>query len=148
VLSKYSKEDLQSVADVGRRIAAEDGVQGLYFIDPTAYSDYGRGCDAGSKMFRKKEGSAQFVLASSGCTGCMLHTAPGWCSKYAKGLIRTVPTQVRKASVEAKRRLPVVQASVENPVEKYELSSEIEMEPRTKLNLGPEIRIQGHSVGD
>lgn len=148
VLSKYSKEDLQSVSEVGRRIAAEDGVQGLYFIDPTAYSDYGRGCDAGAKLFRKKEGSAQHVLASSGCTGCMLQTAPGWCSKYAKGLIRTVPTQVRKASAEAKRKLPVVQAAVENPVEKYELSSEIEMEPQVKLNLGPEISIQGHSVGD
>ena len=148
VLSKYSKEDLQSVADVGRRIAAEDGVQGVYFIDPTAYSDYGRGCEAGAKAFRKKEGSAPFVLVASGCTGCMLQTAPGWCSKYSKTLIRQVPTQVRKASAEAKRQLPVLQPTVENPVEKYELSADMDVGPQEKLNLGPEIHIQGHSVGD
>lgn len=148
VLSRYSRRDLQDIPEVGRRLAAEDGVQGVYFIDPTAYPDYGRGCEAGAKAFRKKEGSAPFVLVASGCTGCMLQTAPGWCSKYSKTLIRQVPTQVRKASAEAKRQLPVLQPKFENPVEKYELSSEMEVGPQTKLDLGPEIRIQGHSVGD
>jgi hypothetical protein len=148
VLSRYSRRDLQGIPDVGRRLASEDGVQGVYFIDPTAYSDYGRGCEAGAKAFRKKEGSAPFVLVASGCTGCMLQTAPGWCSKYSKTLIRQVPTQVRKASADAKRQLPVLQPTVENPVEKYELSADMDVGPQEKLNLGPEIRIQGHSVGD
>jgi len=148
VLSRYSRRDLQGIPEVGRRLASEDGVQGVYFIDPTAYSDYGRGCEAGAKAFRKKEGSAPFVLVASGCTGCMLQTAPGWCSKYSKTLIRQVPTQVRKASAEAKRQLPVVQPTVENPVDKYELSADMTVGPQEKLNLGPEIRIQGHSVGD
>lgn len=148
VLSQWSKRDLQSLPEVGRKLASEDGVQGVYFIDPTAYSDYGRGCEAGSKIFRKKEGSAPYVQVASGCTGCTKQTAPGWCSKYAKELIRSVPTQVRKASVEAKRVLPVLQPTVENPVEKWELASEV------AVDLGParvartEVTIAGHSLGD
>lgn len=148
VLSRYNRQDLQQVPEVGQRLAAEDGIQGTFFIDPTAYPDYGRGCNAGSKLFRKKEGSAPYVLTASSCTGCTLQTAPGWCSKYAKELIRQVPTQVRKASVEAKRKLPVVQPVVENPVESWELASEVTVDPQVKQNLGPEIRIPGASIGD
>lgn len=148
VLSTWSKRDLQSIPDVGKKLAADDGVQGVYFIDPTAYPDYGRGCDAGSKTFRKKEGSAPYVQVAAGCTGCTLQTAPGWCSKYAKELIRQVPTQVRRASVEARKKLPVIQPVVENPVEAWQLSSEITVDPQVKLNLGPEIRIPGRSIGD
>lgn len=148
VLSKYSARDLQDHSDLGRRLASEDGIQGVYFIDPTAYKDYGRGCTAGSNMFRKKEGSAPYVLASAGCTGCTYQTAPGWCSKYAKELIRQVPTQVRKASLEAKRKLPVVQATVENPVEQFELASEVSLDLGPARDSGPTITIPGHSVGD
>jgi hypothetical protein len=148
VLSRYNRQDLQQVPEVGKRLATEDGIQGTFFIDPTAYPDYGRGCNAGSKLFRKKEGSAPYVLTASGCTGCTLQTAPGWCSKYAKELIRQVPTQVRKASIEARKKLPVVQPVAENPVEKWELASEVTVDPQVKQNLGPEIRIPGASIGD
>ncbi len=148
VLSQWTKTDLQSVPDVGRKLASEDGVQGVYFIDPTAYPDYGRGCNAGSKLFRKKEGSAPYVQVASGCTGCTLQTAPGWCSKYAKQLIRQVPTQVRKASAEAKRKLPVLQPVVENPVEKWELASEVSVDLGPSREARPEVSIPGYSIGD
>lgn len=148
VLSTWTKRDLRSVPDVGRKLASEDGVQGVYFIDPTAYPDYGRGCEAGSKIFRKKEGSAPYVQVASACTGCTKQTAPGWCSKYSKQLIRQVPTQVRKASVEARRKLPVVQASVENPVEKWELASEVSVDLGPAKEARSEVVIPGHSLGD
>lgn len=124
ILQRYSREDLVQVPEVGRRAAIDDGVQGHYFIDPTAYRDYGKGCSDGAKQFRKR--GANYVLASNSCTGCSLQTAPGWCSKYAKGLIRQVPTQVREHVASSRRQLPVVQTlPVENPVERYELSSEL-----------------------
>ena len=146
LLKRYSREDLQQVPEVGRRAAQDDGVQGLFFIDPTAYRDYGKGCNDGSKVFRKR--GAPNVLASDGCTGCMLQTAPGWCSKYAKALIRQVPTQVRQAAVAARRQLPVIQAAVENPVEKFELANEIVIEPVQVRSKGPEITIGGPTLDD
>lgn len=126
ILQRYSRADLMQVPEVGRRAAADDGVQGHYFVDPTAYRDYGRGCDDGSSKLKKKD--VPYVLASSSCTGCILQTHPGWCSKYAKEIIRQVPSHVREAAVAARRTLPVVYAPVENPVEKYELRNELSVD--------------------
>lgn len=119
ILSTYSREGLASVSDVGRRVASEEGIQGSYFIDPTAYDDYGRGCTDGAKLFRNK-GPAN-VLASSACTGCSLQTAPGRCSKYSKDLIRSVPTDVRAQYAAEKRRLPMVTPLEKNVVKEFEV---------------------------
>jgi hypothetical protein len=146
LLKRYSVEDLRQVPDVGRRASADDGVQGYYFIDPTAYTDYGKGCSEGSKHFRKQ--GAAHVLASKNCTGCTLQTAPGWCSKYAKGLIRQVPTQVREHIASA-RKLPVIQREpVENPVEKYELSSELSVDLNGSKSREISVSIPSGSLGD
>jgi hypothetical protein len=146
LLKRYSREDLQQVPEVGHRAAKDDGVQGVFFIDPTAYRDYGKGCNDGAKTFRKR--GAPHILAADNCTGCMLQTAPGWCSKYSKSLIRQVPTQVRQAAVSARRQLPVIQSPVENPVEKFELSSELVVDPVQVRSKGPEITIGGPTLND
>ncbi len=147
ILKRYTRDDLQQVPDVGRRAAKDDGVQGVFFIDPTAYRDYGKGCHVGSKTFHNR--GAPHVLASDKCTGCMLQTAPGWCSKYAKSLIRQVPTQVRQAAVAAKRKLPVVpSAPITNPVEQFELANELVIEPVKVRAQGPQITIGGPTLDD
>ena len=146
MLSRYSISDLRQVPEVGRRASIDDGVQGHYFIDPTAYRDYGRGCSEGSKHFRKK--GAPNVLASTECTGCTLQTAPGWCSKYSKSLIRQVSTQVRE-HIASSRKLPVIQSQiVENPVEKYELSSEVTVDLNGSKFTDMDISITGGNLGD
>ncbi len=127
VLEKYSRDDLIQMSNVGRRIASEDGVQGHYFVDPTAYKDYGKGCNDGAKHFRKR--GAPNVLASSSCTGCTLQTAPGWCSKYAKTLIRSIPASVRQQVANAKRSLPVVNnAPIVDISEQFGLASELHVD--------------------
>ena len=147
LLKRYTRDDLVQVPEVGRKAAQDDGVQGVFFIDPTAYKDYGKGCNIGSQTFRKR--GAPHILASNSCTGCMLQTAPGWCSKYAKSMIRQVPTQVRQAAVAARRQLPVIQHTpVENPVERYELSSQLDIEPVKIRSKGPEITLNGPSLDD
>lgn len=124
ILKRYTKDDLSSFPELGKRFASEDGVQGSYFIDPTAYTDYGHGCDKGAKHFRKQ--GAPNVFASDKCTGCSLQTHPGWCSKYAKNLIRQVPDDVRASVLASKRRLPVIsRAPVEDPVSKYGLATSL-----------------------
>lgn len=146
LLQRYSTDDLRQVPEVGRQASANDGVQGHYFVDPTAYPDYGRGCSEGSGHFRKR--GAPYVLASSGCTGCTMQTAPGWCSKYAKGLIRQVPNEVRERVASARRSLPVVaSAPVTNPVDEFELRSEISVEPAVKAQT-VDLTLASRSVDD
>jgi hypothetical protein len=147
VLARYSRSELAQVPEVGHRLSADDGIQGEYFIDPTAYPDYGRGCSAGAQQFRKR--GAPYVLAAVGCTGCRLQTAPGWCSKYAKSLIRQVPTEVRSAAKERKalRMLVEPPLAVENPVEKYELaSSELEIDMKGSKSRPIEVSIPTPNV--
>ncbi len=147
ILKRYSKDDLVRVPEVGRRAAKDDGVQGVFFIDPTAYRDYGKGCNDGAKAFRKQ--GAPHVLASAGCTGCILQTHPGWCSKYAKSLIRTVPTQVRQAAEQARRTLPVVQtAPIDNSVEQFGLASELAVDPAIVRKPKPDISIAAGRVDE
>lgn len=135
VLARYTKSDLQQVPEVGRALVADDGVQGFYFVDPSVYRDYGKGCSQGSKLFRKQ--GAERVLAGPSCTGCMHQTAPSWCNKYAKQIIRKVPDQERRVAAE-RRRLPLVSsdtAPVTNPVEEYGLAAELQVDiaaPRPK----------------
>lgn len=125
ISNRYAASDLKGHAEMGRRFAAEEGLQGSYYLDPTAYRDYGHGCQEGALLFKNK--SPRHIMASSHCTGCTMQTAPGWCSKYCKDLIRSVPKSVRNAS---KRSLPVIQtAAVENPVDKYELGTEVDVSP-------------------
>jgi hypothetical protein len=146
VLSVFSKKDLASVSsDVNRafvgmtgvKLAKLNGVQGSYFIDPTAYPDYGKGCQTGSRHFRKR--GALNVLAGPSCTGCSMQSAPGWCSKYAKGIIRNIPQHVIDEIEEQRSFKDVEEAHVENPVEKYELvQDELVIEPKSE-NKSTEI---------
>lgn len=123
ILSRYSKDDLTKFPELGRRFASEERIQGKYYIDPTAYSDYGSGCSEGSSIFKYR--GPKNVLASDKCTGCTMQLSYGHCSKYCKPLIRSVPKSVRAAS---KLSLPVIHGPIENPVEKYELNSSISVD--------------------
>ncbi len=148
VLGKFSRSQLSQVPQVGHVLAADDGVQGAYFIDPTAYSDYGMGCRTGSEHFRRHN-TVPNLMASSGCTGCSCQTHPGWCSKYAKTLIRQVPESVRAEAAE-RRRLPVVQASapVSDPVAEYELDAEMTVEVAAPRKPSLDIQLSSPSVSD
>lgn len=127
VLSIFSRSSLSQFPEVGAKLAREDGIQGTYFIDPTPYPDYGRGCGMGSKQFRKR--GALNVLASGSCTGCTLQTAPGWCSKYSKTLIRTVPESVRSQVASSRKHLPIVASTnIRDISQEYGLSSEMSVD--------------------
>jgi hypothetical protein len=148
VLQRYSRADLAQVQDVGASLSREDGVQGHYFIDPTAYKDYGRGCKTGGDIFRKLN-PVPNVLAASGCTGCRSQTHPGWCSRYAKTLIRQVPETVRSEAAE-RRRLPVVRetAPMTNPVTEFGLTASIDVDIAAPARSKPEISVSSQSVTD
>ncbi|HEY8098937.1 MAG TPA: hypothetical protein VIE65_22975 [Methylobacter sp.] len=146
VLSRYSSSDLSQVPEIGAFLSPHDGVMGFHYLDPTAYTDYGKGCIRGSSSLRSSK--AAFVLANSSCTGCTHQTAPSWCNRYARRLIRNIPDEVI-ASVEAARRLPVIQVSpVENPVDKYGLRSELHVNISGSKSHPVDISIPSGSLSD
>jgi hypothetical protein len=146
IRQRYSSDELKQHQELGRRFASMDGVQGHYFVDPSVYSDYGRGCNEGASHFRKL--GAKNVLACNLCTGCKMQTAPGWCSKYAKTLVRSIPNEVI-ASVKMARSLPVLNVvPVVNPVEQYGLSSGITMDLSGSKDRSISIDISNNGFGD
>lgn len=143
ILSRYAAVDLAKIpSTIVSQLAMDDGIQGHYFIDPTVYSDYGKGCSVGASQLKRS--LPEHILAGSSCTGCVYQTHPSWCSKYAKSMIRQIPDSIR-AEANERRKLPVlVNLPVENPVEKYELASEmvVEINPRrTMLDIQLPIKI-------
>lgn len=127
IQSRYTKADLVQSPELGRFASENDGVQGFYFIDPTVYSDYGKGCVRGSSVLKDK--SIPYIIAGGKCIGCTYQLVPGKCSKYGRDMIRSVPEEVRIASKRV--ALPVINIPVENPVDKYELANEMSFEVKS-----------------
>lgn len=146
ILSRYSPSDLQQVPEVGQRLASNEGAQGVYFIDPSIYPDHGKGCVAGSKHFRKR--GAAYLLVSSECTGCIYQTAPSWCSKYCKRMIRRAAADSIKENLrQSKSQIsPPEPAPIENPVEKYELASELAIDTNGSKSREIEISIPSREI--
>ena len=149
ILARYSREDLRKVPEIGRSLAAEDGVQGFYFVDPSAYKDYGKGCIEGSKLFRKQSSdkNTKYILAGASCTGCMHQTAPSWCNKYAKKIARNIPDSVRREAAD-RRKLPVImdRAPIHNPVSEFELQSELPIDLNGSRASGLDISITSPKI--
>lgn len=146
ILGHFSRQELQTASETGRVAARFDGVQGSYFVDPTAYPDYGSGCATGAEKFRKR--GAPNLLASSGCTGCTLQTAPGWCSKYAKDLIRSVPDEIvaiARQAREESRKLPML-GPVETLGEKWELAAELPIDLGGPARTAPSMGFADRSI--
>jgi hypothetical protein len=148
ILSRYTIQELRQIPEIGRRLAGYEGIQGVYFIDPSIYSDLGKGCAIGAKYFRKQ--GASYLLASSACTGCIYQTAPAWCSKYCKKIIRQAAADsIRNAVGEKKKQAsPVEQAPVEDPVIKYELVADLPIDLDGSKSQEIDVTLPSRSVAD
>ncbi len=100
ICSRYDKSELYTVSDLYGDIEKRNGVQGYEFIDPSAYDDFGFGCQDGSRIFRNRKPNN--VLLCEKCKGCVLNSN-GWCSKYSKTLIPSIPNKK-----VVKNALPVI----------------------------------------
>jgi len=83
-----SREDLKSVM-------AEQGLQGIYFVDPTIYEDYAKGCEEGARLHRAR--LVPYVKLGSKCSTCISQSNPGTCSKYNKPLVVDPPYADKQA---------------------------------------------------
>jgi len=96
--ARFEPRDLVAAKDDLRPVIADQGLQGVYFVDPTAYADYGRGCDEASRLHRSR--GVPYVKMGSKCGSCVLQTEVGHCSKINKPLVAQVPYPADRASLQ------------------------------------------------
>lgn len=93
--SRFDERDILASKDELRVAMSEQGLQGIYFIDPTVYADYGKGCDEGARLHRARQ--VPYVKMASKCASCVQQPHPGRCSKYAKPLVVEPPYADKQA---------------------------------------------------
>jgi hypothetical protein len=93
--ARFDPRDLVAAKSDLRAVLAEQGLQGIYYVDPSIYSDYGHGCDEAMRLHRSRLVPA--VKIGVKCASCTLQTKPGYCSKLNKPLV-TEPNYVDKAA--------------------------------------------------
>lgn len=133
--SRYSSRQIEAFKRTSD-LLDYDGIQGHYFIDPTVYSDFGRGCKTGSHKYRGT--GAKHLKASSVCNDCVKQNSPGWCSAYAKPLLSVIDSKVA-SEYKKKVSLPILASDLptKDISDIYELGSEISVDigvPRRKFD--------------
>jgi hypothetical protein len=83
--SRYEVRDLTAAASELRTVLSEQGLQGIYFIDPMVYGDYGHGCKEAGRLHRTRQ--VPYVKVGPKCASCVHQTQPGVCSVVHKQLV-------------------------------------------------------------
>lgn len=89
LLRRFDPRDVSASTEDLRPVLAEQGLQGIHFIDPTVYEDYAKGCDEGARLHRAR--LVPYVKLASKCSTCVHQTKVGYCSKYNKALVVEPP---------------------------------------------------------
>jgi hypothetical protein len=87
--SRFASTDIKAATDLLKTVLAEQGLQGIFFVDPTVYDDYSRGCEEGGRLHRARQ--VPYVKIGPKCSSCIHQAVPGTCSKYAKPLVVDPP---------------------------------------------------------
>lgn len=88
--SRFDPRDLVASAEDLKVVLAEQGLQGIKYVDPTVYEDYGRGCHEASRLHRSRA-AVKYVTAGDKCGSCVHQTRPGYCSVLNKQLVVEPP---------------------------------------------------------
>lgn len=89
LVRRFDPRDIQASASDLKVVLAEQGLQGIYYVDPTVYDDYAKGCDEGSRIHRAR--LVPYLKIGPKCASCVLQHHRGFCSKYAKELVVEPP---------------------------------------------------------
>ncbi len=114
--SRFDPRDLVASKEEIRKVIAEQGLQGVKYIDPTIYDDYGKGCKEASRLHRSR--LVPYVKMGSKCGSCVYQTEPGHCSVINKALVHEVPyidkAAEQRAILDSGRASEVTYASLMN----------------------------------
>lgn len=92
---RFETRDLMAAATDLKATLAEQGLQGIYYVDPTAYADYGKGCNKAASLHRSR--NVEFVKQGSKCGSCIHQRKAGFCSKVNKPLVVEPPYTDKRA---------------------------------------------------
>lgn len=93
--ARFESRDITASAAELRPVLAEQGLQGVFFVDPTVYEDYGKGCKEAASLHRSR--LVEYVRYGDKCGSCVHQTRPGFCSVINKRLVDDPPYYDRTA---------------------------------------------------
>jgi len=136
--ARFEARDLTAAREDLRPVIAEQGLQGIYFVDPSVYADYGRGCDEAARLHRTR--GVPYLKLGSKCGSCVLQTN-GHCSKINKHLVADVPYPADR--LELQREILASGSAIENDPAKLvnngrNMMAEFELQKRgLEIELNP-----------
>jgi len=87
--ARFDPRDIVASKGELRKVFAEQGLQGIYYVDPSVYEDYGKGCDEASRLYSSR--GVPYLKYGSKCTSCVHQVKTGYCSKINKPLVNEPP---------------------------------------------------------
>lgn len=97
--ASFDVRDIAAAKDELREVIAEQGLQGIYYVDASIYDDYGKGCEEPARLFRAK--GVPYVKVGAKCTSCVHQTRVGFCSVINKPLVIEPPYHDKAAQQRA-----------------------------------------------
>lgn len=88
--SRFEVRDLASARDDMRVLLAEQGLQGIKYVDPRVYDDYGKGCHEAARKHRSRT-AVRYAKVGDKCASCVHQSRPGHCSVLNKQLVVEPP---------------------------------------------------------
>jgi hypothetical protein len=148
-LSKsFEVRDIKASASELKVVLAEQGLQGIFFVDPTIYTDYGSGCREGSRLHRARV--IPYVRLGEKCASCVSQTSPGVCSKYSKKLVVEPPYENKVAQQRAilasgkatETSFVDLVNSSKSVVADYHISTSVDFELNPVPTTSPEVLVE------
>lgn len=140
--TRYEIRDLKAASAELRPVLAEQGLQGIFYVDPSVYDDYGRGCEEASRLHRTR-GGVGYLKQGSKCDSCIHQTRRGFCSKINKRLVDE-PPYVNKLAQQREvlasgRATEVTYASLmnnaTNTLAEFQMQHELDVEVKEAVAL-------------
>lgn len=152
---RFEVRDIVAAQSELRPVLAEQGLQGIKYIDPTAYDDYGAGCKTAASKHRSRT-AVQYAKVGDKCASCVHQTRPGSCSVLNKQLVVEPPyvdkLAEQRAILASGRSTEVSYESLMNNgltmMQEYQLqhtASTIDLNPEA-VSIGSEIEFGPHQV--
>lgn len=87
--ARFDPRDILASQQELRKVFAEQGLQGIYYVDPSVYDDYGKGCQEASRLHGSR--GVPYLKYGSKCTTCVHQIKTGYCSQIKKPLVNEPP---------------------------------------------------------
>lgn len=145
--TRFEARDLVAAKDELRPVLAEQGLQGIYFVDPSAYDDYGKGCAEAQRLHGTR--LVGYLKQGSKCGSCVHQIRQGFCSKINKQLVTEPPYADKLAQQREILASGLATASVDpntlvnnatNTVAEFQMQHELDVHVNAASDAAPVIQ--------